>query len=69
MQDVTLTQDIYPHSEGDVIRVDDTSAARIVEAGAGRIASAEHAEHAESDKAAKPPRAAQTVTMVAPADK
>lgn len=66
MQDVTLTKDIPPHYEGDVVRVDDTSAARIVEAGAGRIESAESAEPA---KAAKPPRAAQTVTMVAPADK
>lgn len=63
MQDVTLTQDIPPHYEGDVVRVDDTSAARIVDAGAGRIESAEPA------KAAKPPRAAQTATMVAPADK
>lgn len=67
MQNVTLTQDVHPHREGDVVRVDDASAARIVEAGAGRVESADPAP-SEPVKSAKLPRPTQTVTMVAPAE-
>jgi len=37
MQTVKFTEALYPHNEGDLLKVDDVSAKRVVEAGVGVI--------------------------------
>lgn len=36
MRNVILSEDLYPYAKGAEIRVDDTSASRVVEAGVGK---------------------------------
>jgi len=58
MQTVKFTEALYPHNEGDLLKVDDVSAKRVVEAGVGVIVD----EHGDPIvEAAKAPVAPETV--------
>lgn len=61
MQTVKFTEALYPHNEGDLLRVDDVSAKRVVEAGVGVVVD----EHGEPIvEAAKAPVETETVAPV-----